>query len=177
MAESKEIVLVDSGDNVIGFETKQKAHENHGVLHRAISAFVLNSEHQILIQRRSKLKKLWSLFWSNTCCTHPRISETYQQAAERRIFEELGFKCALRLLYKFEYQADFNGLGAENELCTVLIGRYDGSVKPNADEIAEWKFVDINELRNDMEKNPDKYTPWFKMEFERILRDFAAELR
>lgn len=176
MATEKEILLVDSKDNVIGFETREKAHEAKGILHRAISAFVLNGERQLLIQRRSGIKKLWPLFWSNTCCTHPRINETYQQAAERRIFEELGFKCALKYLYKFEYRADFNNIGAENELCTVLIGKYDGAVRPNADEIAEWKFVDINELRNDMEKNPGKYTPWFKMEFERILKDFRNEL-
>ncbi len=177
MAENKEIVLVDSKDNAIGFETKQKAHEAKGVLHRAISAFVLNKEGRLLVQRRSKLKKLWPLFWSNTCCTHPRINETYQQAAERRIFEELGFKCALKLLYKFEYHADFNSLGAENELCAVLIGRYDGAVRPNADEIAEWKYIGVDELKRDMAKNPGAYTPWFKMEFERILREFAAELR
>lgn len=176
MAAEKEIVLVDSKDNVTGFETKENAHLGKGVLHRAISAFVLNSKRQLLIQRRSRLKKLWPLFWSNTCCTHPRIDETYQQAAERRIFEELGFKCILKRLYKFEYQADFNGLGAENELCAVLIGQYDGSVKPNADEIAEWKFIDVEDLKRDMEKNPDKYTPWFRMEFERILRDFRNEL-
>jgi isopentenyl-diphosphate delta-isomerase len=174
--KNDKLLLVDENDNVIGFESKEKCHEGRGLLHRAFSAFIFNSKGQLLIHQRSKFKKLWPLYWSNSFCSHPRKGETYEKAAERRGKEELGIECKMKYLYKFQYYAPFKNIGCENELCAVLIGKYDGKISPNPKEIADWKFVDIDELKKDIAKNPDKYTPWFKMELKRLMKDFKKDI-
>ena len=163
------LVVVDKYDNVIGLETREKCHEKNGILHRAFIVFIFNDS-QLLIQKRSKFKKLWPLYWDASCSSHPFQNETYEQAGERRLREELGFSCELKLLFKFQYHACYKNIGSENELCAALIGNYNGMVNPNPREIAEWKWIDLEELKDDMDKKPDRYTPWFKIGMDRIIR-------
>lgn len=163
------LILVDENDNVIGHEEKEKCHDGEGKLHRAFSIFIFNSKGEMLIQRRAPGKRLWGGYWTNSCCSHPRKGEEYAEAANRRLQEELGFTAGLKPLFKFKYTAKFGDAGSENEMDTVFVGTYDGEVRVNTDEVAEWKFVDVDELKADIEKNPDRYTPWFKISLERVL--------
>ncbi|PIN86322.1 isopentenyl-diphosphate delta-isomerase [Candidatus Woesearchaeota archaeon CG10_big_fil_rev_8_21_14_0_10_44_13] len=167
------IVVVDEKDNFLREEEKSRCHEGEGMLHRAFSAFIFNDKNELLIQKRSRFKVLWPMHWSNSCCSHPIKGETYEGAAERRIREELGISCKMRLLFKFQYSAKYGDIGSENELCAVLAGRCGSKIKigPDPKEIAEFKFVDVKELKKDIEKNPDVYTPWFKMELGRVLKE------
>ena len=119
------IIIVDKQDKIIGFEEKEKCHDGYGILHRAFSVFIFNDKKELLIQQRSKFKRLWPLYWSNTCCSHPRFDEEIVNAAEKRIKEEFGFWCLLKDLYKFQYQARFKDEGSENEMCSVLIGKLE----------------------------------------------------
>lgn len=164
----KKLVLVNEKDEQIGSSTKEKCHQGKGILHRAFSAYIFNAKNQLLIQQRSKFKKLWPLYWSNSCCSHPLEGDTYEKIAEKRLKEELGFTCKLRLVDKFQYQAEYKDVGSENELCAVLIGEYNGQVMPNPEEAADFKWVDINELKKDVAENPGKYTPWFKIALKRL---------
>ena len=166
----EKIVVVDEKDNFLREEDKLKCHKGDGILHRAFSAFIFNEKNELLIQKRSRLKQLWPLHWSNSCCSHPRKGESYDEAAERRVVEELGISCRLEMLYKFIYNARYKNIGSENELCAVFIGKCD-NMKINADpkEIAEHKFIGIWELKKDIKENPDSYTPWFKMELKRVV--------
>ncbi|MBS3051403.1 MAG: isopentenyl-diphosphate Delta-isomerase [Candidatus Aenigmarchaeota archaeon] len=165
----EEVILVDSEDNEVGLKEKFETHRNPVPLHRAFSVFVLNNKDQLLITKRSLHKKTWPGFWSNTCCSHPRSGEPVELAGQRRVEEELGFACKPDFLFKFEYSAKYDDEWGENELDHVFVGYYDGPVKPNEDEIDEFKWIDLGELRADMEKNPGKYTPWFKLCFRRFL--------
>ncbi|MFQ6020532.1 MAG: isopentenyl-diphosphate Delta-isomerase [Candidatus Aenigmatarchaeota archaeon] len=170
----EEIILVDENDNEIGFEEKIKAHMNGGKLHRAFSIFVFNSKGQLLIQKRAEDKYHFGDLWANTCCSHPRKGETLEQAVHRRLKEEFGFDCELKEVFSFIYKADFkNGL-SENEFDHVFIGKYDGEVKPDFKEISEWKWINIEELRKDIQENPDKYTPWFKIAIDRVLENIKT---
>lgn len=171
----EELVVVDKNDNVLGLENKEKCHKGKGILHRGFSVYILNKKGELLIQRRSKYKKTWPLFWSNTVCSHPRKDENYKRAAERRLKEELGFSCKLKYLYKFMYRARFKDM-SENEMCAVLIGLSEKKPKPNPKEIAEWKYVKINDLKKQMRKTPRKFTPWFRMELKKLLRDYKNEM-
>ena len=164
----KKIVVVDKNDNVIGEESKEKCHEKDGILHRAISILVFNSKNDILITKRSKSKKLWPLYWDNSCSTHPTIDETYEQCGERRLVEEIGFTCKLKMISKFQYQSRYKNVGSENEVCALLVGRYDGKVKPNPDEIDSYEWVDFEELKKDVKENPKKYTPWLMIGLKKI---------
>jgi isopentenyl-diphosphate delta-isomerase len=169
---SEQLILVDDLDREIGFKAKTEAHTGKGVLHRAFSIFVFNSDNELLLQQRSLTKMLWPGYWSNTCCSHPRRGETMAQAVTRRLEQELGFKCPLEYLYKFKYHAEYEGIGAEHELCSVYFGRYGGPVDVNVNEIAAWRFVGVEALERELELGPETFTPWFKMEWVHIKANY-----
>jgi isopentenyl-diphosphate delta-isomerase len=167
---SEELILVDDNDREIGFKPKTDAHTGKGVLHRAFSIFVFNSDNELLLQQRSRDKMLWPGFWSNTCCSHPRRGETMDVAVRRRLKQELGFECPLEYLYKFKYHAQFGAVGAEHELCSV----YFGPVDVNVTEIAAWRFVGVEVLERELKLKPDTFTPWFKMEWVHIKANYLT---
>jgi geranylgeranyl diphosphate synthase type I len=169
------LVLVDKKDRVVGYASKEKCHQGKGLLHRAFSVYIFNRQGELLIQQRSRLKPLWPLYWANSCCSHPRRGEGYKEAGERRLEEELGFTCSLKLVDKFQYQALYKNKGSENEVCAILSGKYDGKVRPNRREAAGWKWVDAEKIKNDFKRHRDKYTPWFKIGLERCLKIRSKE--
>jgi isopentenyl-diphosphate Delta-isomerase len=169
---SEQLILVDDHDREIGFKPKADCHTGKGVLHRAFSIFVFNSDNELLVQQRSPAKMLWPGYWSNTCCSHPRRGETMATAVTRRLSQELGFTCPLEYLYKFKYQAQYDAGGAEHELCYVYFGRYDGPVDVNVTEIAAWRFVGVEELEQELAAAPQTFTPWFKMEWVHIKANY-----
>jgi isopentenyl-diphosphate delta-isomerase len=164
----KKIVLVDKKDKIVGYGDKEKCHQGEGILHRACIVFVFNQNGQLLIQKRSKLKKLWPLFWDNSCSSHPQKGETYLKTIKRRLKEELGFSCQPKFVDKFQYQARYKNIGSENEVCAVFVGKYNGKIKPNPKEIANWKWVELREFKKDIIKNPNRYTPWLKIGLTKI---------
>ena len=172
------LIVVDKQDKIVGFEEKEKCHNGDGILHRAFSIFIFNDKRELLIQQRSEFKRLWPLFWSNSCCSHPRFNEEILKAAEKRLKQELGITCPLKELYKFQYSAKYKGDGSENEMCSVLIGRLSNeqNITPNPEEIADYKWVNINELKKDIEENQDKYSPWFKIEVEELFSNYLNEI-
>lgn len=165
MAKKIEIVLVDKEDRVVGFKEKFATHKIPVPLHRAISIVIFSPDKkQMLITKRSLRKPTWPLFWSNTVCSHPYPNESYQEAAERRIFEEAGFRTKLAEAFRFTYKAVMdNKIWGEHEYDVVFTGNYIGSVNPDPDEIAGYKWIEIKKLKEDINKNPQKYTPWFKI--------------
>ena len=164
-----EVVLVDGQDKEIGVKDKLEAHLGDGYLHRAFTVLVFNNRGETLIAKRSAEKMLWPLFWDNTCASHPKINESYEIAGERRLTEELGFTCKLKVVDRFQYSEKYQDIGSENEVCTTMIGEYDGEVHPVLTEVAEYKWISINDLRADMIKNPDIYTIWFKIALDRLI--------
>jgi len=163
------VVIVDEDDRPLGLEDRWKCHSGEGILHRAFSVLVFNREGQLLLQQRSKNKLLWPLCWANTCCSHPSEGESYEQAGQRRLQTEMGFVCHLRLIGTFRYQASYEDRGLENEMCAVLVGEYDGEVNPDPEEVADWKWMDFEEVRRDVAVHPDKYSPWFKIEIQKFF--------
>jgi len=165
---------IDNKDNEIGHGEKLEVHKQ-GKMHRAISIIILNEKEEILIQKRNKNKYHSGGLWSNACCTHPRPGEEIEEAAHRRLREEMGFDCELKRIFEFIYKKEFeNGL-IEWEYDHVFLGKYDGPVKANEDEAEDYKWRSLEELKKDIEKNPEKYTYWFKRmiyHFSLILRKF-----
>lgn len=168
------IVLVDKKDRKIGLKDKTESHLGKGDLHRAIVAFVFDSRGKLLIQRRSKEKMLWPLYWECTIASHPRDGESYIAAGERRLKEELGFTCNLKFLDKFQYAQIYKKVGAEREVCAVLVGEYNGEVNVNKKEVQEYKWIKVEELKEDLVKNPQNYAPWLSGSFKIFLKDFVA---
>ena len=173
---SEMLIVVDEDDNILDYKSKVDCHQGDGILHRAFSIFIFNSEMKLLLQKRSDQKLLWPLFWSNTCCSHPRKGETMDMAIHRRLREEIGFDAELKYLYKFIYQANFSEIGAENELCSVYIGKSEDSVGVNDNEIAEWRYISIADLTSEISENSQLFTPWLKMEWDRLISAFKSEI-
>lgn len=157
-----EVILVDERDRETGVMEKMEAHRK-GLLHRAISVFLINDRHEVLIQQRAHSKYHSPGLWSNTCCSHPRPGEATDAAAVRRLQEEMGITCRLREAYNFVYQAELEDGLSEHEFDHVFVGRFNDKPQINRDEVADWKYIHINKLLNDIQINPDKYTYWFKL--------------
>jgi isopentenyl-diphosphate delta-isomerase len=175
-SESEELILVDNSDNELGYLSKQECHNGSGILHRAFSLFVFNADGELLLQKRSADKRLWPLYWSNSCCSHPRKGESMDVATRRRLQEELDLEASLEFIFKFSYQARFGELGSENELCSVYLGRTDQAFFANPNEIAETRQVSAEQLQQELDANPYEFTPWFKMEWERLSTEYADKL-
>ena len=176
-AETDSLILVDEADRELGYLSKARCHEGRGVLHRAFSLLIFNERGDLLLQRRSAAKRLWPHYWSNSCCSHPRSTETMEAAIHRRLHEELGLECPLHFLFKFQYQAQFHNIGAEHELCSVYVGRSAGRVLVDRKEISDWRWVSPEGLTAEMKgAGAERFTPWFTMEWERIWQDHRAAL-
>lgn len=175
-SESEALILVDPSDRVLGHLDKSAAHDGDGVLHRAFSLFIFNPEGALLLQQRAPGKRLWPQFWSNSCCSHPRQGEAMDEAVHRRLEQELGMTADLSFTYKFEYHARFGTLGSEHELCWVYVGTTRDEPVINTTEIMDWRWIDPAALSRDIADTPERYTPWLKMEWERLTTEFAARL-
>jgi isopentenyl-diphosphate Delta-isomerase len=161
------VVLVDERDNETGIAGKLEVHRK-GLLHRAFSVFIFNSKGELLLQKRAASKYHSGGLWSNTCCSHPFPGEPVAMAAHRRLKEEMGFSCNLDQSFSFIYRAELDNDLIEHEFDHVFIGRYDTPPQPNPQEVEDWKWMRLNELKNDLERDPSRYTMWLKIVFTRI---------
>jgi len=173
--DSDTLILVDEADRVVGHMSKARCHQGGGILHRAFSLLIFNDAGELLLQQRAVSKRLWPRYWSNSCCSHPRRDETMEAATKRRLYEELGLRCPLHFLFKFQYQAQFDASGAEHELCSVFIGRASEQLTINRNEIRAWRWIAPEALQAEMSgSGTGNFTPWFILEWERIWRDHRA---
>ncbi len=167
----EKVILVDTNDNPIGLMNKLEAHEK-AVLHRAFSVFILNDKNELMLQQRAHLKYHSPLLWTNTCCSHQRENETNIQAGTRRLREEMGFETELKEMFHFIYKAPFDNGLTEHELDHVMLGNYNDTPFINKDEVESWKWMKIEDVKNDMIMNPNLYTVWFKIIFEEFYHHF-----
>ncbi len=166
MIEEK-VILVDTNDEPLGLMNKMAAHEQ-ALLHRAFSVFVLNDKNEVMLQQRASHKYHSPLLWTNTCCSHQRAGESNIQAGKRRLEEEMGFKTDLKELFHFIYKAPFDNGLTEHELDHVMIGYSNQEPKINPEEVESWKWMKIEDIKNDMEIHPEIYTVWFKIIFDKF---------
>ncbi|MBT5438674.1 MAG: isopentenyl-diphosphate Delta-isomerase [Flavobacteriales bacterium] len=170
-----EVQLVNPNDEPIGSMEKLEAHQK-GLLHRAISVLIFNSKGEMLLQRRA-LKKYHSPgLWTNTCCSHPYPFEIPEDAASRRLNEEMNIESKLNFAFKFIYKTEFSNGLIENELDHVFIGYSDETPHLNTDEAVAFRWVTIKDLQRDIEKNPENYTVWFKIIIEEHLKQVETHL-
>ena len=170
--EEEQVILVNENDEKIGLMPKQEAHEK-GLLHRAFSVFVFNHKNELMLQQRALQKYHTPGLWANTCCSHQRDGESSLEAGKRRLFEEMGFVTELKETTSFIYKAPFDNGLTEHELDHILIGKYDGEPKVNPEEVAAWKWMDMDDIKNDIQAQPEIYTAWFKIIFDKFYKHLA----
>ena len=167
----EQVVLVSEKDEILGVMDKMQAHEN-GILHRAFSVFLFNDKGEMLLQKRAAGKYHSPNQWTNAVCSHPRLDETYLEAAERRLKEELGIETPLTYRFNFLYKADVGQNLWEHELDHVFTGNYEGEFKLNEEEVSEVRYIAMKDLDREMTENPENFTEWFKI----ILKEYKQHL-
>jgi len=172
-SEDEALILVDVDDNVVGHLAKGACHDGTGIMHRAFSLFLFNEAGELLLQQRSRSKRLWPGYWSNSCCSHPRQGESLAVATRRRLLDELNFETELEHVYRFSYEAQFGDAGSENELCHVFLGRTTDAMRPNDSEIEAIRFLSADELDREFARQPGAYTPWFMQEWTELRGKYS----
>ena len=165
--KEEEVILVNDQNEQIGTMPKMEAHRK-AILHRAFSVFIMNDKGETMLQQRAALKYHSPLLWTNTCCSHQRVGETNIVAGKRRLQEEMGFETDLKELFSFIYKAPFDNGLTEHELDHVMMGNFNDPPKINKEEVADWKWMRPEAIKIDIEANPERYTAWFKIIFERF---------
>lgn len=163
-----EVILVDEANNQIGTIEKLLAHQK-GLLHRAVSVFIFNTKGNMLLQQRSKDKYHSGGLWSNTACSHPFPNEKTDNAAFRRLKEEMGLEVVLKNVGNFTYKTEFeNGL-IEHEFDHLFIGVTNSIPKPEKQEVMDWRYWSEAEIEATMAENPAVFTEWFKLIYKQIF--------
>ncbi|MDR2036339.1 MAG: isopentenyl-diphosphate Delta-isomerase [Bacteroidales bacterium] len=157
----EQIALVNMNDEITGFEEKMRVHQK-GLLHRAFSILIFNRKGELMLHRRAMDKYHSGGLWTNTCCSHLTQEERMDSYVHTRLQYEMGFDCELTFVKKFHYRIDFSYGMIENEIDHIYAGLYDKDPKPNSAEVCEWMWCDIKHLQADMDREPEKYTYWFK---------------
>lgn len=163
------VILVNENDEQIGLMPKMEAHEK-ALLHRAFSVFVFNKKNELMVQQRASHKYHSPLLWTNTCCSHQREGETNIEAGRRRLQEEMGFVTDLEDNISFIYKAPFDNGLTEHEFDHILVGNYEADPNINPDEVAAWKWMPLEEVKDDMVQRPEVYTAWFKIIFDKFYQ-------
>jgi isopentenyl-diphosphate Delta-isomerase len=160
---ARKVILCDESGHPTGIADLMTAHTGAGQLHVAFSVYIFSLDRsKILVQQRAAGKMLWPLVWANTCCSHPRLGETPVEAGRRRLMEEMGFACELTAGPAFVYHAaDPAGRGVEHEYDVLLVGTTGATPNPDPSEVAAWEWMEMDTLRQDMRRRPDRYAPWF----------------
>ena len=170
----EKVILVDESDKELGLMEKMEAHEK-GLLHRAFSVFILDDNGDLLLQQRAKSKYHSGGLWTNTCCSHPRAGEETIAAAHRRLMEEMGFDCEIEEMFHFIYKAELDQGLTEHELDHLFIGYSNEDPIINPEEVESWKRMPIENVEADIKNNPDQYTEWFKIIYDRFLQEVRSK--
>ena len=169
------VILVDEHDVEIGVAEKLRVHER-GLLHRAVSVFVLNARDELLLQRRARSKYHCGGLWSNTACGHPEPGEPTARAASRRLAEEMGIRCALQAAGRFEYRLPVGRGLTEHECDHVFLGRADANPLPDASEVEGWRWMPLDAVERAVRDEPARYTPWLPPALAQLRRGASDAL-
>lgn len=168
MTEEK-VILVNEKDEQIGLMPKMEAHEK-ALLHRAFSVFVFNEKNELMLQQRALSKYHSPGLWTNTCCSHQREGESNLDAGKRRLMEEMGFVTPLTEKMSFIYKAPFDNGLTEHELDHIMVGYFNAEPNINNAEVEAWKWMSLEAVKTDIKKQPDLYTAWFKIIFDKFYQ-------
>jgi isopentenyl-diphosphate delta-isomerase len=165
--KEQEVVLVNENDEAVGVMAKMEAHQK-GLLHRAFSVFIFDSKGRMLLQQRAAEKYHGAYLWTNACCSHPYPGERTEDAAQRRLKEEMGFGVKLHEIFSFTYHAKVENDLIEHEFDHVFAGEYEGEIRPDRNEVGDYVYKELFEIEKEIKDQPEKFTSWFKIAFPKI---------
>jgi isopentenyl-diphosphate Delta-isomerase len=162
--QMEEVILVNEQDEQTGTIEKMEAHRK-ALLHRAFSIFIFNAKGEMLLQQRAMGKYHSPGLWTNACCSHPRPGEEVEDAAHRRLKEEMGIETSLKKIFDFIYRTDFDNGLTEFEFDHVYTGTYNGQLNADKQEVHDYCFRSMQDIEQDLLQRPEKYSSWFKIAF------------
>lgn len=162
-----DVILVDEHDVQTGTMEKMEVHQK-ALLHRAFSIFIFNKKGEMLLHKRADKKYHSGGLWTNACCSHPAPGEDTLTAAKKRLQEEMGFDTVIEKAFDFIYQAPFDNGLTEHEFDHVFVGSYEGPVVPNAEEVSDYCYKPVEDIRHSIQSHPRQYTEWFKIAFPKV---------
>lgn len=173
MEKDKLVLTVDEHQLI----DKLYAHQA-GIKHYAYSVFIFNHKHELLLQQRALEKYHSGGLWSNTCCSHPLSYQPgdIRSAAEQRLFIEMGINCPVDYLFTLEYHQPCGEL-IENEVDLVFAGTTDTEPTIHKNEVADYKWMSLEQVITSVRNNPDDYTKWFAMlilDHARSFKDYLS---
>jgi len=169
------VILIDENDTPLGEIEKLEAHQK-ALLHRAVSVFVFNTDNKLLLQKRALNKYHSPGLWSNTACTHPAPHESNEEAAIRRLKEEMGLTLTkITKLFHFIYKEQLDNGLFEHELDHVFIGFSEEWPVPAPNEVSDFDYVEMHEVLEQVKKSSHNYTVWFKKIIERVAHEIREE--
>jgi isopentenyl-diphosphate delta-isomerase len=164
------ILAIDEDDNFLREEEKMKCHLGDGILHRAITVMVVDSKGRYLVTKRSSKKMLWPDYWDGSISSHQHKDETDEESVRRRVKQELGVDCKdVEFVLKMKYHSKYKDIGSEKEIDYFFLVNGIDEIKPNPNEISEYKFLTLDELKRDISINRSSYGPWFPLIFDKWL--------
>lgn len=169
------VILTNDNDQMIGTMDKMATHRL-GKLHRAFSVFIFNSKGELLLQQRNPGKYHSGGLWTNTCCSHPRLGERLDDAAYRRLNEEMGITCIIDHVFNFTYRVDVGGGLIEHEFDHVFFGVSDDVPQPSDGEVAAFKYMSMDKLAIELKAFPERYTSWLAISFDKVLEKHSQLL-
>ena len=170
------VILVDEQDHQIGVMEKMEAHEK-ALLHRAFSVFIFNDNGEMLLQQRAFEKYHSGGLWTNACCSHPRSNEETNDAAIRRLKEEMGFETTLTKVFDFVYKAAFDNGLTEYEFDHVFVGKYNGIILANKAEVQSFEYKTIDAIAAELALDNNHYTAWFRIAFPKIQQWYKESIK
>ena len=165
------VVLVDGAGNPIGTTPKATVHTTETPFHLAFSCYVFNDDGQLLITRRALTKTAWPGVWTNSFCGHPAPEESFTDAIQRRAAFELGLDLGdIKIaIPDFSYRAvDASGV-VENEFCPVYTATAAADPKPNPDEVAEYAWVELDDIFSVASATPQLLSPWMVLQLPLLV--------
>ena len=162
--------LVDRLGNPVGTAPRSECHGNPELIQAVVHLHLFDEAGRMYLQKRAASKDIFPGRWDTSVGGHVAPGETPDQAIRREAREELGIDLdALsgiggpERLETYIYCDD-----TETEFVTPFRIMFSGLPRPNAEEVEEGAFFELEEIRRRLIEQPNEFTPHFLSAFGKL---------
>jgi isopentenyl-diphosphate Delta-isomerase len=158
-------IQVDENDQVIGVRPIEDFFTGR-YIHRSSHLILLNSENEILLQKRSP-KREWYPGLYTYSASGAVAEETYEECVQKEMQEELGISIPVKYLFKYKYFDEH-----DKSFHAIFVGKSDSDIRPDEDEASEVKWFSVSELKRGMKSNPELFVPHLIIGMNKYFTEF-----
>lgn len=160
--EEKFETLTENGEYTNNSVTREDCHKK-GIWHKAVAVFIINSKDEVLLQKRSKQKKMWPNTWDITAGGHVLENELGFQTAIRETKEEIGVELHKNDLIFIGSARSSNQKGdiIDNHFNEFYIAEKEvdeTKLKLQEDEVSDIKWISKEEIIKRIKNNHEGIT-------------------